>query len=75
MAIRLLTSEEHQHVLKQLVTLGKSVNGTWYHDAGPEYTSLMVCFLFHNMISAETLLRLHSAFTKDWFPTTVDISL
>jgi hypothetical protein len=71
MAIRLLTNDEHRHVLEQLVKLANSVKGTNDHAEGIEYTSLMVCFLMHNVISAETLLRLHNAFTEEWFPITV----
>jgi len=71
MAIKLLTVEQHRQVLIQLLTFGRVVDGASHHKAGPEYTSLMVCFLMHNLIAAESLLRLWQSFGAEWFPTTV----
>ena len=71
MAIKYLTVEEHQKVLEQLVGCARQLEGCRYHQAGPEYTSLMVCFLLHNMAAAESLLRLRNSFTNEWFPTTI----
>jgi hypothetical protein len=67
-----LTTEQHQEVLSRLVTLGKSrADGLPFHPAGVEYTSLMVCFLLHNLAAAETLLRVGSSFGNEWYPVTV----
>jgi hypothetical protein len=67
-----LTTEQHQEVLSRLVTLGKSrADGLPFHPAGVEYTSLMVCFLLHNLSAAETLLRIASSFGNEWYPVTV----
>ena len=71
MAIRLLTSPQHQEVLKRLISLARCVESTRYHPAGAEYTSIMVCFLLHNISAAEALVRLSRAFGDNWFPATV----
>ncbi|MDD2901067.1 MAG: DUF5677 domain-containing protein [Syntrophales bacterium] len=71
MAIKFLTIEQHQEVLKRLITLARSVEGTRYHPAGPEYTSLMSCFLMHNLSAGEALLYLCNSFKIEWFPSTV----
>lgn len=71
MAIKFLTTEQHQQVLSQLLALGRSVDNAASHPAGAEYTSLMVCFLMHNMSAAESLLRLWKSFGVEWFPATV----
>ncbi len=67
-----LTLEQHQHVLESLLHLGKKrTEGIPSHSEGFEYTSLMVCFLLHNLSSAETLLKLSRSFGNDWFPVAV----
>lgn len=71
MPIRYLTVEQHRKVLENLVRLARNVGGTRSHADGWEYTSLMVCFLLHNMASAESLLRLSRGFGEEWFPSTV----
>lgn len=71
MPIRALTSNQHRQVLERLVELGKSADVKHLHSAGPEYTSLMVSFLMHCIAAAESLLRLHDCFGRDYFPTTV----
>ncbi len=75
MAIRGLTNEEHRYVLEKLVSIGRSVEGVKFHPAGPEYTSLMVCFLMHNLSSAESVLRLHDVFKDEYFPATVGYTI
>ncbi|MGO9010419.1 MAG: DUF5677 domain-containing protein [Bryobacteraceae bacterium] len=71
MAIRFLTVEQHRRVVSQLLDLGRSGSGASVREAGAEYTSLMVCFLLHNLSAAESLLRLWQAFGEQWFPATV----
>lgn len=71
MAIKFLTVEQHQHVVKNLIALAHSVKGIKYHQAGLEYTSLMSCFLMHNLSAAGALLHLQKSLTNDWFPSTV----
>jgi hypothetical protein len=71
MAIKFLTVEQHRQVLSQLLDLGCRVDGASVHAAGPEYTSLMVCFLLHNISATQSLLRLWKSFGEEWFPTTV----
>jgi hypothetical protein len=73
MAIRALTNEQHKRVLGKLVDLARTIEGTTpgYHPAGPEYTSLMVCFLMHNLSVAQSLLKLLEAFSEEFFPTTM----
>ncbi len=67
-----LTVEQHQQVVRRLLDLGKDrADKIPHHSAGLEYTSLMVCFLLHNLSSAEALLRLSDSFTTEWFPITV----
>ena len=75
MAIKGLSSQEHRLVLKMLVSLGRSVEISNIHPAGPEYTSLMVCFLMHNLAAAESVLRLHDSFGDAYFPTTVGYTI
>lgn len=69
--MKLLTVEEHQRVLENLVKLTRSVDGVRIHRAGPEFTSLMVCFMLHNLTAAHTLIRLRDSFGNEWFPATV----
>lgn len=71
MPIKLLTVEEHQQVVENLVKLTSSVDGVSIHPAGPEFTSLIVCFLLHNLTAADTLIRLRDSFSNEWFPATV----
>lgn len=76
MAVKLLTVEQHQEVLKRLFELGKQrSNKISIHAAGEEYTSLMICFLLHSASAAESILRLSAAFGNEWFPTTVAYSI
>lgn len=67
-----LTVGQHQEVVRRLVNLGRDRNSRIAsHSEGFEYTSLMICFLLHNLSSAEVLLRLSTSFGKEWFPVTV----
>lgn len=67
-----LTTEQHQQIVNRLLNLGKTYSVKIpYHSAGVDYTSLMVCFLLHNLSSAEALLKLSDSFTNKWFPVTV----
>jgi hypothetical protein len=70
MPVRLLTTEQHQDVLRRLIDLARSINGTNAHREGWEFTSLMVCFLMHQVGAAEALLKLAKQMTNDWFPAT-----
>ncbi len=70
MPIKWFTVEQHQQVVENLVALARSVDGMRYHSAGPEYTSLMVCFLLHNLSVAKALLSLRDSFGNEWFPCT-----
>jgi hypothetical protein len=67
-----LTVDEHLDVLQRLVDLGRRTmdckSRITYHQAGVEYTSLMMCFFLHNLSASETLLRILSSFGKEWFP-------
>ena len=70
------TLEEHQEVVRRLVNFCKAkVEKASFHPAGIEYTSLLYCFLLHNLSAAETLLRISSAFTSEWFPVTIGYSI
>jgi hypothetical protein len=71
MAIRSLNSQQHIEILNRLVHLAKSAKIKQLHHAGPEYTSLMVCFLNHCLMAADSLLHLHESFGDEYFPTTV----
>lgn len=76
MAIKALTSAEYQQVVNRLIILADSANGkTRYHSTGPVYTSLMVCFLLHNTVSAKSLLNLCKTFGSEWFPVTVAFAI
>ncbi len=70
MAVRLLTVEQHQEVVKRLVAHVRRLKSTQHHSAGFEYTSLMVCFLMHNTGSVDALLRLQESLGSTWFPVT-----
>ena len=71
MTIKRLTTEQHQKVAERLLTIARSITGTRYHQAGPKYTSLMVCFLLHNVSAVESLLKLVNTYGNQWFPTTI----
>jgi len=72
MPILFLTVEEHQQVLRRLLDLGKSrAHEIPIHPEGLEYTSLMLCFLLHNLSAAETLVRILDVFRGAWFPASV----
>ena len=71
MAIKFLSSQEHQEVVERLTVLARNVKRTAFHSEGPEYMSLMVCFLMHNMAAAEALLHLRNSFSDEWFPATI----
>jgi hypothetical protein len=58
-------------VLSQLLDLGRTFGKSPVRSADIEYTSLMVCFLLHEISAANSLLRLREAFGEAWFPTTV----
>ncbi|MFA4973353.1 MAG: DUF5677 domain-containing protein [bacterium] len=74
--MRFLTAEQHQLVVKQLVELGrKLISARRQHSSGFEFTSLMVCFLMHNLSAAEALLRLLNSTTEKWFPATVGYTI
>lgn len=60
----------HQQVLARLSALASSVEGVRTHSAGIEYTSLMSCFLMHNVSGASALLSLLDASGLEWFPVT-----
>jgi len=74
-AIKGLTNEQHRNVLTKLVSLADSAEVKQLHNAGSEYTSLMVCFLKHSLSSADCLRRLHDSFGDDYFPTTVGYTI
>jgi hypothetical protein len=73
--IKGLTYEQHRDVLTKLVKLAKSMEIKQLHNSGPEYTSLMVCFLKHSLTSAECLIRLYDSFGDEFFPTTVGYTI
>jgi hypothetical protein len=75
MTIKFLSMEEHQQVVESLLEFEESLHVIRYHSAGPEYTSLMVCFLSHNLVAAKTLLRLRDSFDADLFPVTVGYAI
>jgi len=58
-----LTLKQHQEVVRHLGDLARNnIDRIPYHSAGVEYTSLMSCFLLHNLSGTETLLRLADSF-------------
>jgi hypothetical protein len=72
----LLTDEQHVIVLKRLINKAKESGSTpKIHSAGIEYTSLMNCFLLHNLSCSESLIKLLNAFTIEWFPVTVGYTI
>jgi len=67
-----LTSEQHQEVVRRLLDLGRSrAEKIPFHPAGMAYTSLMACFLLHELSAAETLVRISRSFGNEWFPVSV----
>src|SRR4030042_4710005 len=68
---KLLTVEDIQQVVERLFDLGQIKTKIPLHPAGPQYTSLMMCFLMHNMAAAAALLSLRKFFTNEWFPSSV----
>jgi hypothetical protein len=68
--VKFLTTEEHQEVVRRLTSLAQHSKGTCIHTEGWEYTSIMVCFLMHQVTSAQSLLKLLQSFKSDWFPVT-----
>ena len=71
-----LTVEQHQQVVRRLCDLAQNrTDKIPSHAEGFEYTSLMTCFLLHNLASTEVLLRLVSSFGNDWFPVTVGYTI
>jgi len=75
MAIRALTVEQHEQVVARLVGLAGRVESLPGHATGIEYTSLMTCFLFHNMSCAKAILALHQSMGADSFPTSAGYGL
>ncbi len=73
-----LTVDQHRQVLQRLTDLARGRLETGrlpLPRAELEFTSLMLCFLFHNLSAAETLLRISSSFGGDWFPVTVGYAI
>jgi len=46
--------------------LDAQIGGVSIDEFGFEYTSLMVCFLLHNLAATESLLRLRQSFGVEW---------
>ena len=66
-----LTVEQHQEVVRRLLDFGRDrTDRIPFHTAGLEYSSLMNCFLLHNLSAAEALLRVGGSFGVEWFPVT-----
>lgn len=67
-----LTVKQHQEVVRHLLDLGRSYanKGIPSHSSGLAYTSLMICFLLHELSAAESLLRICGSFGEEWFPVT-----
>ncbi len=76
MAIPGLTNQQHREILSRLLKLAETASSIKeIHPAGPEYHSLMACFLIHSMTAARSLEALYKAFGEDWFPTTVGYTI
>lgn len=72
----LLTDEQHVMVLKRLIGKAKELDTPpKIHKAGIEYTSLMNCFLLHNLSCAESLVHLLNACKPEWFPVSVGYTI
>lgn len=74
-----ITQEEwapyHRQVLHALSSLAQNISSVHTHSAGIEYTSLMSCFLMHNVSGARSLLALYDSAGADWFPVTVGYTI
>jgi hypothetical protein len=71
-----LTAKQHQEVLRRLLGIARDrVGEIPIHSAGFGYSSLMNCFLLHNLSAAETLLRILASFGDAWFPVTVGYAI
>lgn len=71
-----LTARQHHEIVRRLLDFGKDhADRIPFHPAGMEYTSLMNCFLLHNLSAAETLLRISGSFGATWFPVTVGYTI
>lgn len=77
MGIRLLTTEEHQLVLRRLVGLADQHQSGEFpmHSAGWMYTSVTLCLFLHSVSAARAVLRLAEAYGLEWFPTTVGYAI
>jgi hypothetical protein len=60
----------HRGVLARLCSVAQSLDGVSTHTAGLEYTSLMSCFLMHNVSGGRALLSLLDSAGPEWFPST-----
>lgn len=67
-----LSAKQQQEVLRRLLNLGRNYadKGIPAHPSGLAYTSLMICFLLHELSAAETLLRICGSIGEEWFPVT-----
>lgn len=71
-----LTTEQHQEVLRRLLGVARGrVGEIPIHSVGLEYTSLMICYLLHNLSAGETLLRILDSFEDACFPVTVGYAI
>jgi hypothetical protein len=75
MSVKFLTVEQHQEVLSRLAALGRQVDKIPEHSAGFEYTSVMMCFLMHNISAAESLHRISTPHGNEWYPVTVGYAI
>jgi hypothetical protein len=74
--VLLLTGKQHEEVVRRLVDLGRSHSDKIpLRAAGVEYTSLMICFLLHELSAADTLLRICGSFGEEWFPVTIGYTI
>ena len=70
-----MTEEQHLEVLDRLISLRRIAKNTPVHPAGIPYTSLMICFLMHQITAAESLKSLYQSTGPDWFPRTVGFAI
>jgi hypothetical protein len=70
-----LTVDQHRIVVERLAQLAEAGARGPYHSADPEYTSLMVSFLLHNLSAAYSLIGLIKSFGVEWFPVTVGYAI
>lgn len=68
--MKYLTTDEHRIVVERLARLPALASQVRIHQAGLEYTSLMMCFLMHSKGAADSLLAMHKLFGDEWFPAT-----